>query len=109
MASGKPCSLCATNYSELMYIDSPKWRLRKLCPCCEQGSSLLLSTCEKCKRLFVVCEEVGTVFLDAFDISLNKVSTVDHNTCPFCNFKGEIRPSKDYEILGIGLTSKDYE
>jgi len=56
-----------------------------------------------------ICDEMGTVFIDARDISMDKISQADNEVCPFCQEKSTIRPAKDIEIIAIGLTPQDYE
>jgi hypothetical protein len=92
-----------------MYIDSPLWMLKQRCPCCKEGY-LMLCTCDDCKRVMAVCDEIGTVFLDPLDISMEKIADYDDDrVCPFCKSIGKIRRAKDVEIIGLGLTTKDYE
>jgi hypothetical protein len=47
-----------------MYVTSPVWHLRKCCPVCEQGSSLILVACPLCSSISVICAEEGSAFLD---------------------------------------------
>lgn len=91
-----------------MYIDSPVWRLKQRCPCCEEGY-LELHTCDDCKKVFAICEEVGTIFIDPLNISISNISHKDSGVCENCGSIGKLRPAKDYEIIALGLTIADYE
>ena len=93
-----------------MYIDSPIWRLKQRCHCgCCQGGYLELYTCEECNKVFAICDEVYTVFLDPLDITIDKISEKDRGVCENCGSFGKLRPAKDYEVIALGLTIADYE
>jgi hypothetical protein len=47
-----------------MNIIAPVWKLRGLCPVCEQGNCLAFVSCTRCGHLLIVCEEEGSVFGD---------------------------------------------
>jgi hypothetical protein len=59
--------------------------------------------------VIAVCEEEGTTLANPFDISIDAVSMTEPEICPHCNTQGKIRPSKDFELIRIGLTIHDYE
>jgi len=60
--------------------------------------------------LVAICDEMHTQFLDPFNISLDAISQVgDEKDCPHCQKKNSLRPAKDFEVINIGLTPKDYE
>ena len=93
-----------------MYIDSPIWHLTGECPCCNQHSSLILYTCDKCGRITAICDEVFTNFLNPLNISLDNIAEGGNNKdCPHCSTKNSLRPAKDFEIINIGLTPDQYE
>ena len=91
-----------------MYIGSPIWTLKQYCPCCDQVS-LDLYTCEECKKMFAICAEVGTVFTDPLDI-LESITSFEGGIkiCKNCGAE-KLRPSKDFEIIDLGLSVADYE
>jgi len=91
-----------------MYIDSPVWKLKQRCPCCKEGF-LELCTCDNCKRVIAVCDEVSTIFIDPLNISLERVWENNPKECPFCGMLNKLRVAKDYEIIAIGLTTNEYE
>ena len=91
-----------------MYIDSPVWQLKKPCPNCGQGY-LVLCTCDECHKVIAVCEEEEITFASLFDISISTIAETGPEVCPHCHTEGKIRPSKDYELIQIGLTTNDYE
>lgn len=91
-----------------MYLDSPKWHLKKICPNCDQGN-LILFTCEVCHKVIAVCDEEGTTFSNPLDISLNTISQFESETCPECKTHGNLHLSKDVELIQLGLTTNDYE
>ena len=92
-----------------MYIDSPIWTLKKRCPCCYQEGYLELYTCDECKKIVAICDEVCTVFINPLDINLDKISDKENDVCYYCNSMGKMRRSKDYELISLGLTTSDYE
>jgi len=47
-----------------MNVTSPVWHLRKPCPICQQGSSLVLVACPSCSSISVICAEEGSAFLN---------------------------------------------
>ena len=91
-----------------MYIDPPVWQLKRECPICSQRS-LILCTCENCQKVIAICDEDETIFYNPFDISLDTISDKGNDTCPHCSTIGKIRPSKDMELIQIGLPINDYE
>jgi hypothetical protein len=91
-----------------MYIDSPVWRLKQQCPCCKEGE-LELYTCDECKKVFAICDELETVFIDPLNISIDNISRKGEGVCENCGSIGKLRLAKDYEIIALGLTFEDYE
>ena len=90
-----------------MQIDSPSWQLKQVCPCCNQGY-LILHTCISCGKIVAICEEVGTIFQDPFNITEESIHDFD-NKCPNCKSEKSFRLSKDFELINFGLTTKEYE
>lgn len=92
-------------------IQPPTWRMRGLCPVCEQGSSLAFMACPLCARLVILCEEEGSVFLDPK--SLLPLPGVDGSNalCPGCRQRriAEFAPASDVTIRAQGFTAADYE
>jgi rRNA maturation protein Nop10 len=52
-----------------MEVRRPVWTLNKLCPVCGQGSCLVFVACPDCERLFLRCDEDGSVFANPRDLS----------------------------------------
>jgi hypothetical protein len=94
----------------MVQTEAPKWFLKRRCPICEQGSSLLLVSCPACGHLAVACQEEGTFFLTPEEDTL-VVSAGLSMGCPTCGKKrsSEFLPATDEAIRAAGLTSRDYE
>jgi hypothetical protein len=95
-----------------MEIGTPIWHLKRICPICEQGSSLAFISCPNCGYLAIQCEEEGTIFINPKDISSSGASNRDLNEikCPKCDSKlSEYKTATSQEIIGQGYSKKDYE
>lgn len=91
-----------------MEIRKPVWYLKKLCPECEQGDSLILVKCPQCGKILVQCDEELTVFLDYKNVS--KKNIYSGKLCPKCN-KAKIDtfiPLDAEEIQSLGFSKEDY-
>jgi hypothetical protein len=91
-----------------MYIDSPLWVLKRNCPCCKEGD-LELYTCEECKTVVAICNEIGAVFIRPLQIDLDKISNKENEVCYHCGAIDKLRRAKDYEIISLRLTNSEYE
>ena len=91
-----------------MYIDSPLWTLKRNCPCCKEGV-LELYTCEECKTMVAICDELSTVFINPLEIDLDKISGKEKEICFHCGAVDKLRRAKDYEIISLGFTKSEYE
>jgi hypothetical protein len=96
-----------------MEMSRPKFTLNRLCPVCEQGSSLLFLTCARCGKVIIVCDEEGTLFPNPMDLEDQAdypcdpwISTV--TKCPACQTVQEFRFSSGEEIQGLGFSPVDY-
>ena len=96
-----------------MRVSKPKFTLNRICPVCQQASSLFFLTCPSCGKVIMACDEDGTVF--ASQPSLNDqanypcdawVSTV--TKCPHCESVREFQYSSDVEIQRLGIAPADY-
>lgn len=93
-----------------MYIDSPQWYLKGECPCCGNKGQIELITCDNCKNIIAVCDEMQTVFLNPLKIDLENIGEhISLEGCPYCHTKDKFRRAKDFEIQALGLTVNDYE
>ncbi len=93
-----------------MYIQSPQWYLKKECPCCNQNSLLELFTCDKCDKVIAICDEFLTVYLNPLNIALDNIANNGNaKDCPHCKQINTLRASKDFELIALGLTPKEYE
>ena len=101
-----------------MYVDKPVWRLKKVCPCCGMGLLELVS-CPYCNKVYAMCDEVLTLFLDPLNISFDYLSKsqeergsqfmTQDRKCDNCGVMMKLRYSTDDEIIALGLTTEDYE
>jgi hypothetical protein len=96
-----------------MEMDTPKFTLNRLCPVCEQASSLLFLTCPACGKVILACDEDGSVFPDPKNLDQLAsypcdpwVSTI--SLCPHCGTIQEFRLSSGKEIQTMGFTPRDY-
>ena len=90
-----------------MEVCRPIWCLKRPCPVCDQGSSLVLVSCPGCEALAVRCDEEGSEFMDPRSL----VPATSSSRCARC---GEIPVSTfqvatDEQILAWGLTPAEYE
>jgi hypothetical protein len=95
-----------------METNKPVWRLKKPCPCCEQGG-LVFSTCPACGHVLLICEEQGTVFPETRDLSRDPIGEVDDpsTVCPACHnvALSEFRDSTGDEVQQLGFHPGEYE
>lgn len=88
----------------------PVLSLKRTCPVCEQGSSLVLIVCPGCGHVAFECDEEGSVFPDARRISA-EVAVGRDASCSSC---GEVRLA-DFEtasegvILAAGFSLGEFE
>jgi hypothetical protein len=93
-----------------MYLDPPIWHLKEKCPCCNQNSNLELYTCDICKKIIAICDEMFTNFMDPLNITMDNIApNGNEKDCPHCMSQNSLRPAKDVEIIALGLTVKEYE
>jgi hypothetical protein len=97
-----------------MEITRPKFTLNRLCPVCEQGSSLLFLTCPACGKVIIACDEEGSVFPNPQDLGVPASYPCDPwistaTRCPGCGTVQEFRFSSGEEIQQLGFSPTDYE
>lgn len=94
----------------MVQIQDSRWHLKRNCPICEQGSSLLLVSCPSCDHLAVRCEEEGTFFMTPDEDTI-VVSARISMECPTCGKKttSEFVPATDEVIRAAGLSTDDFE
>lgn len=98
-----------------MQIDNPTWSLKKPCPACGQGSSLVLIACPRCGHVAVSCAEEGTFFSNPSQV--DSVSTIvgedqkKIEKCPICERSelSDFIPATAEQIQNAGLTKEQYE
>jgi hypothetical protein len=92
----------------LVQIDAPTWTLKQLCPCCGQGSPVVLA-CRKCGSLAAECQELGTFFRGVSgDLKLLRH---DPPACANCGALGSksFAAATSSQIQSAGLTKEQYE
>lgn len=93
-----------------MQIDSPAWHLRRSCPVCGQGTSLLLVTCCSCGKISIECAEEGSQFADVrLPQPKERWPNEDAARCPHCDAADALRPASAEEIQRSGIAVDQYE
>ena len=103
-------SIVSRTSEAMVQVQDPRWHLKRHCPICEQGSSLLLVSCPSCGHLAVRCEEEGTFFMTPEEDTV-VVSARMSMACPTCSKKttSEFVPATDEVIRAAGLSTDDFE
>jgi len=95
-----------------MEVDKPVWKLKFICPVCEQGSSLTLLTCPSCGHVLAACDEDGTVFPDPRRLDIRDDACdpwpSEQMQCPKCGGSVHFTSSTADEIQAFGLSKDDY-
>ena len=99
-----------------MEIGTPEWHLKGRCPCrvCLGQGQLLFVICPKCRKILLICTEVGTIFPNPHDLN-----DAPHHTqfddpcdyCPRCNNVSisDFAAAKWEQIQAEGFKSGEYE
>ena len=95
-----------------MRVVHPKWKLKIVCPVCEQGDTLTFLTCPNCKKIILACEEEGTLFPDPKNLNkhvawLFEIWNTIKTRCPHCNTIDDFSFSKGADIQAIGFESEE--
>ena len=98
-----------------MEINQPEWFLNRDCPCISgcQGK-LVFKTCLNCGKIILVCDEIGTIFLDPKNVSELEESmhaeAEEIAVCPKCSKikVSKFRNSTNDEIISLGFKHGDY-
>jgi len=88
-----------------MNFTTPVWALNKPCPRCGQGLSLSFNTCQKCKRIVLICTEEFSLFPDPKNLTRFEI-WVDN--CPTCNEECPWEFSNSEEIQALGFKVGEY-
>ena len=97
-----------------MNIDDPTWTLKSpRCDCCGGQGALCLSACPLCAYVMLICDEVGTVFLDPHDLEHGVYAGLEEDTC-VCSKCGNVkaadfRDATAEEIQAAGFPAGTYE
>lgn len=96
-----------------MNMDPPSFSLRsQRCECCSGQGNLCFSTCPECGHVAVICDEVGTVFLDPKNLDEAVYGGLEDPTCvcPGCRqvHTSKFRNSTASEIQALGYSMEDY-
>lgn len=97
-----------------MKVVRPKFTLKRPCPNCEQGSSLVLYACRACGNLIVACDEEGSIFPNPMDLSRHAQQSSDSwsltgTQCPRCNNIGGFELATGDDIQAFGIQVSEYE
>lgn len=96
-----------------MEAKPPVWHLKKRrCECCSGQGALCFYSCTGCGHIALVCDEVGTVFLDPKNLEDAVYGGLEDPTCicPGCHQirVSEFTPSPSEAIQQLGIPVGDY-
>lgn len=96
-----------------MKVVDPVWQLKaSRCDCCAGQGALCFSSCPACGAVVLVCDEVGTVFPNPFDLSQAVQCGLDDPSCkcPGCAqiAVSAFRNSTWEEIRRLGFNPDQY-
>jgi len=98
-----------------MQIDAPTWHLRHTpCPCvCGGEGSLAFLTCPQCSAVVLVCDEVGTTFIDPRSLQVStalSALSLSGAQCPSCQHVplSSFEPASSSQIQALGFTPAEY-
>lgn len=96
-----------------MEVNPAVWHLKKRrCECCTGQGALCFFTCRGCGHIALVCDEVGTVFLDPKNTQVAVYGGMDDPSCrcSACSSVhiSDFRPSTAEEIQKLGFAVGDY-
>jgi hypothetical protein len=97
-----------------MEIKAPVWNLEKpRCECCSGQGALCFYSCPSCGHVALICDEVGTVFLDPKNLEHAVYGGTDDPNCicPSCHQVAahKFRPTTGDEIQMQGYKIEEYE
>lgn len=97
-----------------MQVNQLTWHLRSpRCECCSGQGALCFSTCPECGAVVLVCDEVGTVYLELGNFDEGVYGGLDDPSCvcPVCRTVevNRFRSSKSAEIQARGYDVSQYE
>ena len=92
-------------------VRPPEWMMKRFCPVCGQGSSLVFVACPECSQLVIQCAEDGSFFLNPYDLSSPQSAELESTVCPGCGKHPvtAFSPATDSNIRANGFTAADYE
>ena len=94
-----------------MKAQNPIWTLKKICPVCEQGESLVLVACPHCETVSVVCDEEGTGYFNTSEITTDASVDPSKAVCIKCGgvVLADFQVASSLQIEKAGLKQCDYE
>ena len=82
------------------------------CECCSSQGALCFYSCPKCDHTALICDEVGTVFLNPKDLTLANYGGLDNPSCLCPSGDGvhisEFIPSRHDQVLALGFTQEEF-
>ena len=97
-----------------MNIDSVGFSLKSpRCECCNNQGALCFATCPRCKSLVLICEEVGTVFLNPLDLKRAVYGGMENPNCMCIECRdvhvSDFENSTTHEIQTLGFDVSEFE
>lgn len=96
-----------------MRITQPVIALSKVrCECCSGQGALCFYSCPNCGHTALICDEVGTVFLNPKDLNSAKYGGMDDPSC-ICPSGDSVHisqfmPSRHDQVLALGFTQEEF-
>ena len=97
----------------MINIDKPGFSLiSPRCNCCSEQGALCFSSCTGCGQIVLVCDEVGTVFVDRHNLEQGVYGGLEDDSCvcPKCQrvHVSDFRNSTGDEIQALGYSATQY-
>lgn len=102
-----------TSRFSFMRIEQPVIALTRVrCECCRGQGALCFYSCPDCGHVALICDEVGTVFLNPRDLNSAQYGGMDDPSC-VCPSGDNVRiaefvPSTYAQVLALGFANEEF-